>query len=252
MEKFYIQYDHINIYSVYHEPKFSENNSKGVILCYPIGHEYIRCHRFYVQLAKKITERGFHVIRFDYPFSGDSFSIENENTNKFTIDNCLKSIKAVCSEIIETCDLTDIYIGGCRLGGTLAYLYSINEQVAGTFLLNPIIDGNIYINEIKREYKEWLHGSFTFEKDKKENSLNIFGFEYNQMLLNELSSLNILQQILPKNSVLYIDKHNSFRATSDNITFRESVNQSFWIKAEDDRSKNLVPIDELNFIVDWL
>ena len=40
--------------------------------CQPLGHEYIRAHRTFNQLAAGLARAGFPVLRFDYSGTGDS------------------------------------------------------------------------------------------------------------------------------------------------------------------------------------
>src|SRR5215217_413896 len=63
------------LYGVYHPPKSQPGRpvrTTGVVLCYPLGQEYMRAHRAFRQLATLLTKSGFPVLRFDYYGTGDS------------------------------------------------------------------------------------------------------------------------------------------------------------------------------------
>jgi len=251
LERFYIKFEDFNIYSVYHEPVISENNTKGVVLCNPIGHEYIRCHRLYLQLAKSLSQKGYHVIRFDYPFTGDSFSSEYDRFDQLNIDICLRSINRVCREFQDNTGITQIFLGGIRFGATTAFLSSINLKPTGLFLWFPVIYGKKYINEIRNEYKKWLNGSFTFEERNKKDTVDIFGFTYSVKLLNELNELNLNSINLSNCKLLLIDNFDFFSKEATDYCFYKAINQSIWIKKEGQRNKSLVPVDELKYIQNW-
>lgn len=72
MEPFYFGTPDEPLFGIYHPPVSEPVRDVGVLLCYPIGHEYIVSHRFYRQLSIRLAEAGFHVLRFDYYASGDS------------------------------------------------------------------------------------------------------------------------------------------------------------------------------------
>ena len=76
-----------SLFGIYHKPKSMKDRRKGIVLCYPMGQEYIRSHRALHQLAIKLSGTGFHVLRFDYYGCGDSFGYCQEgNLNQWTQD----------------------------------------------------------------------------------------------------------------------------------------------------------------------
>ena len=56
---------------IYHAPRASVAGEGGVVLCAPIGQEYMRTHRPLRQLALALADAGLHVLRFDYHGTGD-------------------------------------------------------------------------------------------------------------------------------------------------------------------------------------
>ncbi len=76
----------------------------AVVLCYPIGQEYIRSHRAIYQLAVRLSQAGFHVLRFDYFGCGDSEGdFEEGSLAQWTSD-----IHSAIAEIQERSGLTSI------------------------------------------------------------------------------------------------------------------------------------------------
>ena len=60
------------LYGSYESPSASVRRDCGIVLCYPLMAEYLRSHRAFRQLAVRLAEAGFPVLRFDYFGSGDS------------------------------------------------------------------------------------------------------------------------------------------------------------------------------------
>src|SRR5260370_2970625 len=55
-----------NLFGCFHEPLQRSIRRCAVLICQPIGHEYINSHRALRQLAARLAEAGFPVLRFDY------------------------------------------------------------------------------------------------------------------------------------------------------------------------------------------
>src|SRR6187455_302678 len=159
------------LYSVYHEPENPTGNI-GVVLCNPIGQEYIRCHKLYVNLANKLSQNGFHALRFDYSGTGDS----SGEFNSFTIESGIQEIRLAVHELKESCGLHKVILFGVRLGATLSLFCSQRIKFDGLALWNPILNGNRYLHEITSNYNEWLAGSFTKEKVHENEGLSNYGF----------------------------------------------------------------------------
>ncbi len=250
MEHQYIESGKKQLYSVYHEPKIGDNDKTGIILCYPLGQEYIRCHKLYVNLAKKLVEHGYHVLRFDYSGTGDSLG----SYSSVTVKDCLEDIGIAIKELKELCGVTRVLLMGVRFGATLSIIYSQNNKVDGLILWNPITNGSDYLKEIDKSYKNWLSGSFTKEKRYKEKSLNNFGYLFSSMFVKNIKSIFIDEKYNNINiPTLLIDDSKLFlKEELNNVTFKKAKNKEFWIKGENEREKSMVPVYEVNNIVNWV
>jgi len=250
MEYQYIENGNKKLYSVYYEPQGRDSKEVGIIMCYPIGQEYIRCHKLYVTLAKKIAEHGFHVLRFDYSGTGDSYG----EFSSFSIEQAIEDIDLAVKELKEACGLKKIMLVGVRLGATLSLLYSQKAKIDGLILWNPIFDGIQYLKELDYTYEKWLSGSFTKEKRDQEVGLASFGFTYSSNLINQIQSICINKNYFPiEVPILLIDDDidNDFN-NSTYLFFEKSINKEYWLKRVDELNKSMVPIYELNKTIDWL
>ena len=73
------------LYGVHHPPRERGPRESGVVLCYPMGQEYMRSHRAFRQLANLLTRKGHHVFRFDYFATGDSSGASGEGTFEMSL-----------------------------------------------------------------------------------------------------------------------------------------------------------------------
>lgn len=249
MECQFIERGAEQLYSVYHEPKLSANNDTGVVLCYPLGQEYIRCHKLYVNLANKLACQGFHVLRFDYLGTGDS----SGDFSLVSINSCLEDISVAVNELKEVCRLSKISLTGIRFGATLALLYSQQNMIHKLVLWDPILSGTEYLKEISKDYKEWLSGSFTKEKKKGKNSVISFGFLFSQSLTSEIKTITLSKHDYNIKSPILLIGSTEVSEIKEvgNVTFEKSVSKEFWIKREAERDKSMVPVYELNKILNW-
>ena len=68
------------LFAVHHPPRTDGRNRPAVLICPPIGHEYIRTHWAVRLLASRLARQGHHVLRFDYRGMGDSAGTLGEVT----------------------------------------------------------------------------------------------------------------------------------------------------------------------------
>lgn len=133
------------LYGVYHPPRAQEPSARAVLLCYPMGAEYMRAHRAFRQLTTLLVKGGAHVLRFDYFGTGDSAGEGSEAT----VARWLEDIDVAIDELKETTQQSRVTLVGLRFGATLAALASTERSdVAQVVLWDPILDGTQYVQEL--------------------------------------------------------------------------------------------------------
>lgn len=133
------------LYGVYHPPRSVTGAAKAVLLCYPMGAEYMRAHRAFRQLTTLLTKGGAHVLRFDYFGTGDS---AGEGTEA-TLSRWREDIGTAIEELTETAHVERTTVVGLRFGGTLAALATEGRKdVEQVVLWDPILDGAVYVREM--------------------------------------------------------------------------------------------------------
>jgi pimeloyl-ACP methyl ester carboxylesterase len=125
----------------------------GVVLCNPFGHEAIRAHRAYRQLAQLLSRARFHVLRFDYFATGDSAG-EGEDA---TVERWLADIALAIDELKDMAGVGKIALVGLRLGGALAALLAPERRdVDHLVLWDPVVAGRDYLDELCQSQLEFL------------------------------------------------------------------------------------------------
>jgi len=249
------------LYGVYNEPPSRKDNSHGVILCYPFGQEYIRVHRSYQQLARRLSDAGFHVMRFDFFGAGDSFGESDE----VTLAQWIKDLGLAAEELEDTAEVDTVSLVGLRLGASVAALAASNKKRFHNMILwEPVISGAEYIAELHAMQRKWLKDQLDKPgRDKwAVNGMESIGFPVPSALQEELRRLNLLD-VTPKLSgkglILARDSYSGLKelleqrmqAEGSEAELKIQYAPAVWLREE--RLENtLVPRESLDTIVKWL
>ncbi|NOT08101.1 MAG: alpha/beta fold hydrolase [Gemmatimonadales bacterium] len=134
------------LFGIYHAPKPPERGT-GVLICPPIGQEYMRTHRALRQLALQLTKVGFPVLRFDYSGVGDSSGLDTEAS----LDRWLDDTATAADELKDTAGVKRIALVGIRLGAALALRAAERRtDVDSVVLWDPVVRGGDYVGEMIR------------------------------------------------------------------------------------------------------
>jgi uncharacterized protein len=101
----------------YYEP--AQSHPKGVravLLCYPLGNEQVFAYRTMRQLAARLVRAGFHVLRFDYFGTGDSYG----DTGEGDLVSWCGDIETAIEELKEITGANNVSLVGLRLGANLS------------------------------------------------------------------------------------------------------------------------------------
>jgi uncharacterized protein len=89
---------------------------RAVLLCYPAGNEHIFAYRTMRLLAARLVQAGFHVLRFDYFGTGDSYG----DTGEGDLASWCGDIETAIEELKEITGATKVNLAGLRLGANLS------------------------------------------------------------------------------------------------------------------------------------
>ncbi|MGH1365048.1 MAG: serine aminopeptidase domain-containing protein [Calditrichia bacterium] len=261
IETFYFGPAKTSLYGVYNAPSAAKDNSHGVVLCYPFGQEYIRVHRSFQLLARRLSDAGFHVMRFDFYGSGDSFGRSEE----VSIAQWIKDINFAVEELEDNADFDEVSLVGLRLGASVAALAAAREErFANLILWEPVISGAEYLAELTGMQQKWLKDQLAQPAADKRaiNGMESIGFPVPQQLQEELRRLNLLgikAQISGNALILARDSYGGLKELlegtllqkKDSAELRVQHGPAVWLREE--RLENtLVPKESLDTIIHWL
>lgn len=200
MELFYFGDPAKQLFGVYHASQSQQKSSIGLVMCYPIWHEYHYYHRAYIILAKALSLAGIDVLRFDYYGSGDSSGDDSE----CSMTQWCRDISTAVKELKYGCGLKKICLLGSRFGGSLAMrVGSESGEIDGIVLWDPVVGGREYLRDLRRNYHKFLRFQLAKQPDMK---CDVFGYNVTEPVYNEIESTNILEfRQKPADNVLLIE-----------------------------------------------
>lgn len=180
------------LFGCLHIPEADKCRDCGVLICQPLGHEYVNCHRALRQLAQRLVDAGFPVLRFDYYGCGDS----RGDTTVASVSEWIDNISQAIFEIQQRVEVPKICLLGLRLGGSLAMLNARRWERAHSLVLwDPVIDGCTYIKELmalEKEMRRFRPRLGTVAGVA--NVLDIFGFPMTEELCRSICEIDLLQR----------------------------------------------------------
>lgn len=178
------------LFGLYHPVKAAR---RSVLLCPPLGQEYIRCHRLYRQLARTLASEGVAVLRFDYYGSGDSAG----ESSDVDWERCVADTVVAADELRRLSGTNDVVAFGARLGGSIAMAAA--AQLTGLVVWDPVLDGSEYVAAHDALQVELQHDPQRFTAPRM--SLDVagqwLGFSISDGLRDQLASLQLSPSTVP-------------------------------------------------------
>ena len=260
MEPFYFGTEHKLLFGVYHAPDDRADRGTGVVLCYPMGQEYIRSHRAFLRLAGLLCSRGFHVLRFDFSCCGDSAGDGADVRLERWVDDVSTAVDELRrGGAARTCLI------GLRLGAALALISGAKRRdIEAIVAWEPVLNGARFLRELKDLHKRWLHGSFARPRHNHTHppTSEASGFPLPASLVRELKHLNLLAlDRPPADKVLILETRNGGqgRRLHEHLIRlgTESRDEHIpwpdvWTKSEDQDSSGPIPLPILQEIAAWV
>ncbi len=119
----------------------------AVLLCPPIGHEYMCSHRAFRNLARDLAATGFPVLRFDYQGTGDSGDVPVGGS---LVPAWFESISLAADELRRRSGVDTLAFVGLRFGATLAARAAAGRNdVESLVMWSPCSNGRSFIRQTR-------------------------------------------------------------------------------------------------------
>ncbi len=174
----------------------------GIVLCSPIGYEGNCAYETFTQLAERLADAGFDVLRFDPHGTGDS---EGTDFDPNRIEAWQRSTRAALEEIRRLTGIAHVSAFGVRLGATLAaYAAAEVGGIDSLVLWAPCASGRSFARELRA-------GAAGPSEDAAPSAhvpasaIEALGYVYTEQTLKDMASLDLLRlPALPAKRALLI------------------------------------------------
>jgi uncharacterized protein len=210
------------LFGVYYPSKSRPSLMHGILLCPPVGHEYMRTHMALRQLSALLSSLGFDVFKFDYYGVGDSAGKSTQGN----IAAWKEDVGTAYQELKDMSGVQSISIVGLRLGASIAALAASNGVTPKNLLLwDPVVNGEKFIQELRYLSSDVLTG----KAEHDEGDEVLVGFPYsaeNISLITKVNFLNLevkaakkILLVVSENRSDYHNLYDQLKLSGKNIVF---------------------------------
>jgi alpha-beta hydrolase superfamily lysophospholipase len=168
--------------------------SRGVVLCYTYGHEYVWAYSGMRHLADALSARGIWVLRFDYRGTGDSTGADLAPDQ---FESSVADIGAAIDYLKASTNIEHVTLCGFRVGAAFALEAACRNPVDDLVLLAPVSSGRVYMRELNIVRKTWLELLAPPLRDMQQNDtqLNVLGQIYSDEFKRSLESIDLVARV---------------------------------------------------------
>jgi alpha-beta hydrolase superfamily lysophospholipase len=250
------------LFGWYHPPGAPDGRVRrcGVVVCNPVGDDYVRAHRALRHFAERLQRAGFAVLRFDFGGTGDSAGDERDPER---VRAWIGDVGRAADELRARSGADEICLAGLKLGATLAMLAAAERgDVDGLILWSPYLNGAAYVGETTKLHK--MHKmlepeSFAVEpRGWDAGGEEALGFLLTRETIEQLKPLDLLETRRPARRALVIGAGNvpaeerllnHLKSNGVDTDYRHIPGQKFLIMIP---HKASVPGPVLDAMVGWL
>lgn len=187
MNPFYFGNSREALFGVYHPPITMGIRNSAILICPPLGREYIRTHWALRRLADQLAQGGAHVLRFDYFGNGDSAGESGEGN----VEHWQNDIRTAADELLELSGVQKISIVALRAGAALA-ASTTDLDTSNLVLWDPVINGRSYLDGLRQVYRTKLEAYNRIRQQKvKETPDELLGFPLPAAMQSSIEQLDI-------------------------------------------------------------
>ncbi len=248
----------VELFGCHHAPDEGPARECGVVVCPPMGPEYVQSHRGLRQLAVRLADAGFHALRFDFYGCGDS----RGDGSEWDVGRWRDDVSAAIAEVRARSRLEKVCVVGLRLGAALATVVAAETgDVDGLVLWEPVVDGSAYVEELEARHRDWLRGFPARVKSSSRGTSDtlVLGFPLTQELRAGLAQVDLLAiGSRPARNVLVVEGTEGarthaltgrLRSFDCAVEYERVSSQQMWTA---DLERVVVPHESLQRMVSWL
>lgn len=177
------------LFGFFHAP-VDRKARAGVVVCPPLGRDYMHAHYALRLLAERLAELGLCVLRFDYDGTGDS---AGDDRDPDRVVRWLASVRAA-AQVVRSAGPSSLTVVGMRLGATLAGAVAEQDgNLDGLVLWDPVVSGRAYLSEQRALQALSLAGS----GPRADGSVETPGMVFEAATVQELRSLDLGRTVGP-------------------------------------------------------
>jgi len=235
------------LFGIYSAANPAHNRQKALLIC-PAGfRDYMRSHRLLKQLAVNLSERGIHVLRFDYTGCGDSAgSWEDSSVNDWINDIGLAAEELQALSMVDSLSFL-----GVRLGASLLTYANLKRIPAKKFVLwDPILVGAQYLESLTHLQMKLVDDRSRFELSRvsylEEHDMELLGYPVSAETMSQLSNINMLNNEWNNEETILLYSHSkktylSFAKNNQSMDLKSLSLPCNWESLEHFESQVLVP-----------
>ena len=178
------------------------------MLCHAFGQEYMRAHRAFSLLARRLATLGYPVLRFDFYGCGDSSGDALDgNLQRWT-----QNVGSAIDEVKNAGRVARVALVGLRLGASLAAAAAAGRDDVGALVAwDPIIRGQDYLDDLRTAHHSWMEA---VEPGSAVGDLEALGFPISEELSQQLGLLDLNDIETPPNAALLVVEEDQGNDTS--------------------------------------
>ncbi len=244
------------LFGCHHRPPAeSTSRSSAVIICAPIGQEYLRSHRALRLLAARLAQAGFHVLRFDYFGCGDSAGDDQHGR----LDEWVRNVRSAVDVIRRRTRVENVCLVGLRLGAALALLAAAEQpDVKSLVLWDPVWRGGEFVRELTTAQHEKLQ-ELTNRELVDGRQQGFLGFDLSKTLLAEVEQLDLSgPDCLPACPVLMLSSARRKQSDSRDSTDQSGCAEMTLCRIDEDANwltgpmRTVMPHSAIRTAVSWI
>lgn len=179
------------VFAWYHAPAGRARDC-AVLLCDPFGWHRMVLHRAYRNLALRLADAGFAVLRVDYPGTCDSEGMPRDSAR---VETWLGSLDAAAGFLKTRSGVTQLAVVGMLLGGTLgALLASRRNDVAALALWGAYVSGRTAVRtELAVAATLQPHAERGLPPAETNGDREAVGFLLSEKMMQDLKKVDLLR-----------------------------------------------------------